>query len=72
MLNVSLFSRQPSSGLGGYSGVISWFYVSQKSNSDKKQILKEAIRERFIERADVEFVSYPSVRLDIACKPAKR
>ena len=47
---------QLESGLGDYSRVLSWFSVSQKSNSDKKQILKEAIRERFIERADVEFV----------------
>ena len=39
------------------------------TNSDMKQILKEAIRERFIKRADVGFILYLSGRLNTN-KPA--
>ena len=52
-----------------YSTVVesfAWFFRLSKDNSDKRQILKEPTRARFIKRGDVEFVSYPSVRF--SCK----
>ena len=53
--NGPLFSGRSVSELGDYSGVISWFSVSQKLTRLRNKILKEPIRERFIERGDVEF-----------------
>ena len=45
-LNNLLLYEGSDSESGNYSGSTSWFVVSQKTNSDTKQILKEPFRDQ--------------------------